>query len=55
MSRSLRDTAYKAVYAKEKYIKQYQKEPTIQETAMNQLNDRVGWKNALRSMKGYLA
>lgn len=33
VSRSLRDTAYKAIYAKEKYIKQFQKEPTIQEIA----------------------
>lgn len=33
VSRSLRDTAYKAIYAKEKYIKQYLKEPTIQEIA----------------------
>lgn len=33
VSRSLRDTAYKAIYAKEKYIKQFQKEPTIQEVA----------------------
>lgn len=31
VSRSLRDIAYKAIYAKEKYIKANQKEPTIQE------------------------
>lgn len=33
VSRSLRDTAYKAVYAKEMYMKKNQKEPTIQEIA----------------------
>ncbi|MFI3207635.1 MAG: RNA polymerase sporulation sigma factor SigG [Eubacteriales bacterium] len=33
VSRSLRDTAYKAIYAKERYTKQYLKEPTIQEIA----------------------
>ncbi len=33
VSRSLRDTAYKAIYAKERYVKQYLKEPTIQEIA----------------------
>ena len=33
VSRSLRDTAYKAIYAKERYMKQYLKEPTIQEIA----------------------
>ena len=33
VSRSLRDTAYKAIYAKENYVKQYQKEPTVQEIA----------------------
>lgn len=33
VSRSLRDTAYKAVYAKERYMKKYLKEPTIQEIA----------------------
>lgn len=31
VSRSLRDIAYKAVYAKEMYVKKNQKEPTIQE------------------------
>ena len=31
VSRSLRDTAYKAIYAKENYVKQYLKEPTVQE------------------------
>ena len=31
VSRSLRDTAYKAIYAKENYIKQHLKEPTVQE------------------------
>ena len=33
VSRSLRDTAYKAIYAKENYVKQYQREPTVQEIA----------------------
>lgn len=33
VSRSLRDTAYKAIYAKEAYIKKNQKEPTITEIA----------------------
>jgi RNA polymerase sporulation-specific sigma factor len=33
VSRSLRDTAYKAIYAKENYIKKNFKEPTIQEIA----------------------
>lgn len=33
VSRSLRDTAYKAIYAKENYMKQHQKEPTIMEIA----------------------
>lgn len=33
VSRSLRDTAYKAIYAKEGYVKQHLKEPTIQELA----------------------
>lgn len=33
VSRSLRDTAYKAIYAKENYTKQYLKEPTIDEIA----------------------
>ena len=32
-SRSLRDTAYKAIYAKENYVKVNQKEPTVQEIA----------------------
>lgn len=31
VSRSLRDTAYKAIYAKESYMKQHLKEPTVQE------------------------
>ena len=31
VSRSLRDTAYKAIYAKEKYMKEFLKEPTVQE------------------------
>jgi len=31
VSRSLRDTAYKAIYAKENYMKQHLKEPTVQE------------------------
>ncbi len=33
VSRSLRDTAYKAIYAKEAYVKAYMKEPTVQEIA----------------------
>lgn len=33
VSRSLRDTAYKAIYAKENYIKKNLKEPTVQEIA----------------------
>ena len=33
VSRSLRDTAYKAIYAKENYVKKYQKEPSVQEIA----------------------
>lgn len=33
VSRSLRDTAYKAIYAKENYMKQHLKEPTMEEIA----------------------
>lgn len=33
VSRSIKDTAYKAIYAKENYIKKHQKEPTINEIA----------------------
>ena len=33
VSRSLRDTAYKAIYARENYTKLHQKEPTINEIA----------------------
>ncbi len=33
VSRSLRDTAYKAIYAKESYMKKHMKEPTVQEIA----------------------
>lgn len=33
VSRSLRDTAYKAIYAKENYVKQHLKEPTVDEIA----------------------
>lgn len=33
VSRSLRDTAYKAIYAKENFVKTYMKEPTIMEIA----------------------
>lgn len=33
VSRSLRDTAYKAIYAKESYVKRHLKEPTITELA----------------------
>lgn len=33
VSRSLRDTAYKALYAKENYVKKNLKEPTVQEIA----------------------
>ncbi len=34
VSRSLRDTAYKAIYAKENYMKQNLREPSIEEIAM---------------------
>ena len=34
VSRSLRDTAYKAIYAKENYVKKNLKEPTINEIAL---------------------
>lgn len=33
VSRSLRDTAYKAIYAREGYVRKYMKEPTVQEIA----------------------
>lgn len=33
VSRSLKDTAYKAIYARELYLKQHQKEPSITEIA----------------------
>ena len=33
VSRSMRDTAYKVLQAKEKYISEHQKEPTIEEIA----------------------
>ena len=33
VSRSLRDTAYKAIYARESYTKEHLKEPTIEEIA----------------------
>ena len=33
VSRSLRDTAYKAIYAKENYVKKNLREPTVQEIA----------------------
>lgn len=33
VSRSLRDIAYKAIYAKENYVKQFSREPTIMEIA----------------------
>ena len=33
VSRSLRDTAYKAIYAREGYIRRYMREPTVQEIA----------------------
>ena len=33
VSRSVRDTAYKAIYAKEGYMKKHLKEPTVQEIA----------------------
>ena len=33
VSRSMRDTAYKAIYAKEGYVKKHLKEPTINEIA----------------------
>lgn len=34
VSRSLRDTAYKAIYAKEKYAKEFLKEPSLEEIAV---------------------
>lgn len=37
VSRSLRDIAYKAIYAKENYVKKNQKEPTVQE-----LSEEIG-------------
>ncbi|MCD8337011.1 MAG: RNA polymerase sporulation sigma factor SigG [Lachnospiraceae bacterium] len=37
VSRSLRDTAYKAIYAKETYTKQNQREPTV-----NEIADEIG-------------
>ena len=37
VSRSLRDTAYKAIYAKENYMKQHLKEPTV-----NEIADEIG-------------
>lgn len=37
VSRSLRDKAYKVIYAKEEYQKQYQKEPTLKE--LSELTD----------------
>ena len=36
VSRSLRDTAYKAIYAKENYVKVNQKEPTVQRKSGSQ-------------------
>lgn len=33
VSRSLRDTAYKAIYAREGYVRKHMKEPTVQEIA----------------------
>lgn len=33
VSRSLRDTAYKAIYAKENFIKEYDRDPTMEELA----------------------
>lgn len=33
VSRSLRDTAYKAIYAREGYVRRHMKEPTVQEIA----------------------
>lgn len=33
VSRSLRDTAYKAIYARENFVKEHQKDPTIMEIA----------------------
>lgn len=33
VSRSLRDTAYKAIYAREGYVRQHMREPTVQEIA----------------------
>ena len=43
VSRSLRDTAYKAIYAKEGYIRRHMKEPTVQEIA-----DEIRWTRSRR-------
>lgn len=43
VSRSLRDTAYKAIYAKENYMKKNQKEPTVQEIA-----EEIGISDAIQ-------
>ncbi len=59
VSRSLRDTAYKAVYSKEMLTRKLGKEPTVAEIA-----DEIGIsqaqvsrleKNALKSMRNYLS
>lgn len=42
VSRSLRDTAYKAIYAKENYVKQNMREPTVQEIAPGDWNSQGG-------------
>lgn len=46
VSRSLRDTAYKAIYARENYLKNNLREPTIMEIA-----SEIGWKKKKLSMQ----
>ena len=43
VSRSLRDTAYKAIYARETYMKKNQKEPTVQEIATGDWHIQRGY------------
>ena len=45
VSRSLRDTAYKAIYAKENYVKKNLREPTVQEIA-----EEIGLQKRTSSM-----
>ena len=51
VSRSLRDTAYKAIYAKENLMKQNQKEPTISEVAAEVGISREGIVYALDAIQ----